>query len=124
MSTNTKAIPDALSLTVLQILEHTAQGRERAISRGELVARVSHAICGVPERLVRRAIHELRRQGWLICSAPGEDGGYYMADSLAEFDEFIARELHPKAMDMLETENIMRQAARQKFGDAAQIGLL
>ena len=72
---------------------------------------------------MRQAIHDLRRAGFLICSAPGEDGGYFMAATLEEFEEFCERELHPKAVDMLETESAMRAAARQQFGEATQPGI-
>ena len=61
---------------------------------------------------------------WLICSAPGEDGGYYLAATREEFNEFCDRELHPKAMDMLETESAMKAAARRMWGDAVQMELI
>jgi len=74
--------------------------------------------------MARQCIHDLRRNGHLICSMPGEDGGYYLAASLEEFREFCERELHPKAIDMLETESAMKEAARRQFGDAVQVRLI
>lgn len=76
------------------------------------------------ERKMRDVIHGLRRLGYLICAAPGEKGGYYMATSLIEADEFCDRELHPKGMDILETESVFRRSARQQYGEATQINML
>lgn len=99
-------------------------GKARAIGRVGLVEMLRLEGFEVNERQVRRCIHDLRRKGRLICSAPGEDGGYYLAASLVEFREFCERELHPKAIDMLETESAMKESARQQFGEAAQPALL
>jgi hypothetical protein len=98
-------------------------GRENAIGRGELVEVLKANGMNVNERLARRAIHDLRRDGHLICSAPGEDGGYYKARSHQEVDEFINRELHPKAMDLLETEKAVRESAKRQFGEGYQESL-
>jgi DNA-binding transcriptional regulator PaaX len=116
-------IPVGLDGELVRILSGHV-GYPNAIGRGKLVEIIRLAGKDVNERVVRQAIHDLRRAGYLICSAPGEDGGYYMAGNLDEFDDFIARELHPKAMDMLETEKAMKESARQQFGEAVQLGML
>jgi predicted DNA-binding transcriptional regulator YafY len=95
-------------------------GRKRALGRYLIVEALRLEGFDVSERQARQCIHDLRRAGHLICSAPGEEGGYYLAASLDEFREFCERELHPKALDMLETESAMKAAARQQFGEASQ----
>lgn len=50
-------------------------GRTYAIGRSDLLAEVKRRGIATNERQVREAIKQLRRQGHLICSAPGEDGG-------------------------------------------------
>lgn len=54
-------------------------------SRAELVR-----ILGLPDRTVRRMIHDLRRQGYWIVN--GEQGGYKLTDSPAEWNSFCQRE--------------------------------
>jgi len=124
MSTNTydrmiADMPAGLERAMLRALGFHL-GRTNAIGRGELVYALCVMGCDVSERQARRCIHDLRRAGNLICSAPGENGGYYLAVSLEEFREFCDRELHPKALDMLETESAMKAAAKQQFGEASQ----
>jgi len=118
-----RSMPEGLEAVVLAVLAE-AQGRAKALGRDVVLSLVQGEGLDVNERQVRRAIHGLRRKGELICSAPGNDGGYYMAGSLTEFDEFCQRELHPKAIDMLETESAMKAAAIRRFGDAVQPALL
>lgn len=116
-------IPTGLEGDLLRIL-HCHHGKDRKIGGAALLAQVRLSGVKVSERVFRYAIHELRRDGYLICSMPGEDGGYWIASSLDEFTEFIDQEIHPKAMDLLETEKVMRQAARQQFGEAVQLSLV
>jgi predicted DNA-binding transcriptional regulator YafY len=116
-------IPSGLDGATLRVLVHHV-GRGNAIGRADLVDALRGKGFDVQERMVRRCIHDLRRAGKLVCSAPGDNGGYFMAESLAEFREFCDRELHPKAMDLLETESAMKEAARQLFGDAYQAQLI
>jgi hypothetical protein len=116
-------MPTGLDRAMLRVLSFH-MGRSHAIGRGELVKALWFEGFKVNERQARQAIHDLRRAGHLICSMPGEDGGYYLAESLAEFEEFIDRELHPKAIDMLETEKAMKAAAHARFGEGVQLGLI
>jgi hypothetical protein len=115
-------IPAGVEGELVRLLAGHA-GHAQAIGREDLLAQLRLYGHQISERTMRQAIHELRRKGYLICGMPGTDGGYYMAATLQEFDEFIERELHPKAMDLLETEKAMKAAARQRFGEAAQVGL-
>jgi hypothetical protein len=118
-----KDMPVGLDRAVLRLLSfHT--GRTFAIGRQELVLNMRLLGFDVHERLVRHCIRGLRRAGHLICSAPGEDGGYYMAWSLAEFEEFARHEFLAKIGDMSETLAAMRAAAKETFGDALQLRLI
>jgi hypothetical protein len=116
-------MPAGLDRAVLRLMLFHA-GHERAIGRVELVMSVRMMGFDVHERLVRHCIRGLRREGHLICSAPGEDGGYYMAETLAEFEEFAQHEFLAKIGDMSETLAAMRAAAKETFGDALQLELI
>jgi hypothetical protein len=116
------AMPFGLDRALLRILSFH-NGRDNAIGRGEMVDTLKASGFDVHERQARQVIHDLRRDGHLICSAPGNDGGYYMASSNHEVSEFIDREIHPKAMDLLETEKSIRESAKKKFGEGYQENL-
>ena len=116
-------MPPSLDKAMLRVMSYHG-GRDHSIGGESLVAALFRQGYHVEKRQMRQCVHDLRRAGYLICSAPGEDGGYYMAETLAEFREFCDRELHPKAMDLLETESAMKEAARQLFGDAVQEAML
>jgi DNA-binding transcriptional regulator PaaX len=119
-----KDAPRGLDGGILDVLKMAGCGRGNALGRNALLDLLDAAGFRANERAVRQAIHDLRRAGWLICSAPGEDGGYYLAATREEFDEFCQRELHPKAMDMLETESAMKASARRMWGEAVQMELI
>lgn len=113
------SLPFGLDRALLRVLSFH-EGRDNAIGRGEVVNALKSHGFDVHERQARQVIHDLRRDGHLICSAPGENGGYYMATSNHEVNDFIQREIHPKAMDLLETEKSIREAAKRKFGEGYQ----
>ena len=116
------AMPLGLDRAILRVLSMHI-GRDQAIGREGLV--LAAASLGFPahERQVREAVKELRRQGELICSAAGEDGGYYLASSREEFEEFAQSEFGAKIADMSQTLGAMRQAADRAFGQGMQLGL-
>ena len=115
-----QSIPRGLDQVVLRIIrEHT--GRIHALGRKALVTQLEKRTGNIyHERLVRECIKQLRRQGHLICSTPGEDGGYYIAANKAEFDLFDQTEFGAKIADMNETRQAMLKAARERFSDATQ----
>jgi len=115
--------PQGLEQAVLRVLE-SRRGRQKAIGRNELTALVRRLGQPASERQVREVIKHLRRQGYLICSAPGADGGYYWADTLEEYREFRNMEYAAKIADMSETLRKMDQAAEKIFGDSFQMKLL
>lgn len=94
--------------------------KREPISRGELVYKVKRLGFGLAERQVREIIKQLRRKEYLICSVPGNNGGYYMASSLADYEEFDAMEYGAKIADMAETRAAMKRAAVRQFGTVYQ----
>jgi hypothetical protein len=55
---------------------------------------------------------------------PGVNGGYYLAETLAEFQEFDRAEFGAKIADMNETRQALLRAARMQFGEAVQMELI
>jgi hypothetical protein len=115
--------PIGLEDAILFILSYH-HGRKRAIGRSGLVWVLKQQGHSVGERPMRECIKQLRRQGHLICSMPGEDGGYYLAETLAEFQKFDQEEFGAKIADMNETRQALLKAARQQFGEAVQMELI
>lgn len=115
-------MPLGLDRAVLRVLSMHI-GREQAVGREELVQVVASLGFPAHERQVREVIKDLRRRGELICSAAGEDGGYYLAASREEFEEFAQAEFGAKIADMSQTLGAMRQAADSAFGQGMQLGL-
>lgn len=109
----------SLERAILRVLASHI-GRENAVGRRELTASVSRLGFRAHERQVREAIKNLRREGFLICSAAGEDGGYYMAKDRQEYDEFRQVEFAAKITDMSETMRAMDRAAERVFGKIIQ----
>ena len=101
---------------ILRVI-NKAIGRDNAIPRGQLLKIVGGFDYSRHfERTVRAAILDLRRDGHLICSTGGRDGGYWLAKNWDELKEFVTREYHSRAVSMLETESILRKAAQDKWG--------
>lgn len=115
-------IPVGLDRALLRALSFH-KGKGQAVGRTDLVKLVAAGGFRVHERALREMIKTLRRQGHLICSMPGEDGGYYLASDLAEFQEFAVMEFEGKIADMSVTLRAMREAAIREFGDGVQLGL-
>ena len=90
------------------------RGRLNPITRTDLVNAVR--MYGASERQIREQIKQLRRAGYLIGSAPGSGGGYYLITSLDEFNDFMHTEYMAKIKDMSETATAMKQTAKDKFG--------
>lgn len=107
-----------LAAVVLRVLQG-AIGRSAAISRKDLVrmVRTSPSHRNVSERQVRLAINEIRNSGAaLVLSTGGWSGGYWLAASYAELDEFISSEIDPRALGLLATKNAMLSAAHRLLG--------
>lgn len=117
-----EALDPGLERAVLRTLEKRV-GREMAISRQELVKTIVSLGCSASDRAIRAKINELRKQGVLICSAGGHDGGYWLAKDRQEVDAFLGAEIRSKAMDLLETANAMSEAARERWGEGVQASM-
>jgi hypothetical protein len=101
---------------VLQLLTPRV-GRERAISRKDLLMfLMQKGVRFGDEREVRMAIYALRREGNMILSTGGQGGGYFLAASWSELNEYLDREVHSRAMDLLEQERILRAEAERTWG--------
>ena len=109
------SLPAGLDRAILRILSYH-HGRDRAIGRRQLVNQIKLHGFDVGERQARACISQLRKTGTLICSAPGEDGGYYIPKDAGEFEEFVRTEYEAKIMDMRETLTAMKKAAEKTWG--------
>jgi DNA-binding transcriptional regulator PaaX len=116
------SLPAGLDRALLRILSYHS-GRQNAIGRGELVANLRRHGFAVSERAMRAQISQLRKSGYLIGSAAGADGGYYLIQTAQEFDEFASMEYRAKIRDMSETLRAMQKAADSRWGSAQQTTL-
>lgn len=116
-----------LDRAVLRCLEKRV-GEKMAVQKPDLLFDLNRMGFGTRlqhdtfERQVRTCIVLLRKRGQLICSSSG-GGGYYLANDLAEFDEFVEREYRGKIQDMQETVDAMCAAARKRWGTGVQMGM-
>ncbi len=110
-----KGLPAGLDRAVLRVLQPRV-GREMAIGRPELIANVHYLGFTAGDRQIRGVINELRKQGHLICSTGGVNGGYWLAKDWSELQAFLDGEIHPRAMDLLETESALKNSAEERWG--------
>jgi len=90
------------------------RGKENAISKPKLKNALSKHGFKVDERQIRAAVHELRQQGIPLISSSGAKG-YWFAESRKEVDEFIARELRPRAVDLFTSIRALESTAEKHF---------
>jgi hypothetical protein len=106
-------LPAGLDRAILGVLAAHV-GRQNIISRKRLLDRLAPDLLkqGVrptrQDRSVRLAINQLRKKGYPICSTGGIKGGYFLAASRQELEDYLAIEIHARAMDLLEQERLMR----------------
>ena len=108
-------LPHGLDRAILRVLSYHV-GRENAISRQDLLEAVASHGFIVQDRQLRLAINEQKKQGVMICSTGGVNGGYWLAANWSELQEYIDRELHSRAMDLLEQEQALKAAAEKRWG--------
>jgi hypothetical protein len=108
-------LPVGLERAMLRLLSFH-QGREKAIGREALVLELARLGFRVSEREARLQINLLRKAGHPICSTGGTDGGYWLAADWNELQEYIDREIHSRAMDLLEQEQALRAEAERRWG--------
>lgn len=108
------ALPAGLERAILRVLLFHV-GRSQAIGRKDLLGAVAQHGFSVGDRALRLCINLLRKEGQLICSTGGEDGGYWLAENWDELVEYL-QEPHSRAMDLLEQEQAQREAAEKRWG--------
>ena len=123
-----KALIDGLPIGVeralLRILSYHV-GEEKAIKKPELMSQLANSGFRLDDdRPVRALINHLRKGGHMICSKGGVSGGYWIAGKREEMEEFLERELHSRAMDLLEQERALRESMKEKWGEGVQGMLL
>ena len=117
-------LPSGLDRALLSILRFHI-GKDNAISRDDLLEMLKMHGWETGDRAVRLQINLLRKQGVLICSCGGRNGGYYLARDWSELLDYINAELHPRAMDLLEQEAALKVGAKREWGEnSPQMGLL
>lgn len=112
-------MPPGLERAMLRVLS-ARRGREMAISREDLVAALRSLGFRVHERQARACINQLRKDGQMICSTGGADSGYWLASSWEELEEYLEREVHSRAMDLLEQEQALRKSGELAWGPAGK----
>lgn len=89
-------------------------GRSRAIARTDLLRQVNMRV-KTSDRQVRQVINHLRKTGHLILSTGGVDGGYWMAASAQEAEDYIVAELLSRASDLQQQAQAMRTEIARQF---------
>lgn len=95
---------------VLQVFERW-KGSSNTLSRQDLMG-----LTGLSDRVIRAAIGELRRQGYLIIADEG--GGYRFARSAGEVLTYTAS-LKSRVDALREVVKAMETAAKDQFGEGS-----
>lgn len=104
-----KTTPD-LRKRIKTVLETSHVGRHRAIKSRHLAQKA-----GSKDRAVRAAISDMRKDGELILGAILQPYGFFIADSFDEYEHFRHTNLRPRALDILQTDKAMLQAANERW---------
>ena len=88
----------------MNLLDHLRRGRDGARSLSELAEATN-----LPRRLIERTIHELRADGYPICS--GSDG-IWIAERAADIDATLAQ-LDSRLRAQFATRGALRRARRR-----------
>lgn len=116
------ALPAELLAAVRAILTMHV-GRSQAIPRPELLRQVMLR-CHTTDRQLRQVINTLRKSGALILSTGGDTGGYWLAASAQEAEDFIQAEFISRANDLHQQANAMRTTIAKQFADRPTQGTL
>lgn len=102
---------------------HGRVGHDKRITREALVSKVAFYwyFLGNPvdppgDRKIRNTVRELRREGALILSTGGTEGGYWLAETPEEVQAFVKKELWSRAIDLFTTAAAMTRASVKVFG--------
>jgi hypothetical protein len=107
--------PFGLERTVLTVLQGCV-GHENAISRSRLLSIVQSSHSRATDRQLRACINAMRKDGCMICSTGGEDGGYWLAASWNELVEFLDREIIARLTDLAEQRSALEKAGKNRWG--------
>lgn len=112
-----------LEHNILEQLE--LRGYEYPVGREDLAGRMRwrRLITGSDDRAMRGAIESLRKKGYLICHRKGKGGGYYLARSKAEYEDFRIREYKSRIISLADTMREMDKSAEMQFGEEIQLDL-
>lgn len=92
-----------------------ARVRELLERGAEIVRAEVRDVLDMDERKFRAAVSDLRRHGYPVISSSEQGSTYHKAHSPEELEAFIARELRPRALDLLEQEHQLREHASDHF---------
>ena len=92
-----------------------ARVRELLDGGAEIVRADVRAVLDMDERKFRAAVSILRRRGYPVISSSEQGSTYRKARSREELEAFIARELRPRAIDLLEQEQRLHEHAPDHF---------
>jgi hypothetical protein len=112
------SMPVGLEREVLRILDFH-RGHKNVISRKKLINDLRSLGFHIDDRKVRACINQLRKSekpGSWICSTGGENGGYWMAESQEELEQYIQREQESRLKDLAKQAKAMRIAAEKYWG--------
>ena len=77
------------------ILDSIPKGKNNRITRGQLLWRVNQRGFAISDRTMRMMIADLRANdsdgAWIVSDT---DGGYWLAESLAELDDCLRQDAH------------------------------
>lgn len=108
-------LPSGVDRALLRIL-YFHIGRDRAVSRLQLLSSVRDLGFKIDDRHLRFQINQLRKSGILICSTGGKNGGYWIASSRDEIDDFLNQEIRARIADLSEQDRAMTTSAHKSFG--------
>lgn len=115
-------LPEGLDRALLRVLSFHV-GRQNAIVKGDILRDLALHGYRVNERTFRAQVNQLRKDGYLICSAANDPVGYYLPGSAEEFEDFVHQEYLAKIADMQEVLSAMQKSARQQWQQPAQARL-
>jgi hypothetical protein len=110
--TKPKPLPATFVAAVHSVLKSHV-GLAHAMPNGRIVAALSVMGVKATSRQVRAAARQLRREGVVACSSSSR--GHYLAASPRELADFLRREIHSRAVDLLATEAELRVAGAQTW---------
>lgn len=99
-----------LEHTIMVFLKDRMNYENKKVTRVKLLDLVSRSQFHpkVDDRKLRYAINCLRKDGEPICSTGGRDGGYWIAQSPEELQEYINTEIDTRILDLAQQRRALR----------------